>query len=1047
MKNPGASKSVMPALPSFTIDRPRLFALIDANAHGAIWLHGPPGAGKTTLARSYARHAGVAPLFVNTMREAVTLPGLINALSASYAQTSLAQTALPVMEANSSERADAFAQHYFEALADAVDGCALVILDDLHRSSNPDVFNAVAAGMTQCAGRLMIIVTSQHLPDATFAEPLARGQLTIVGRPQLALDEEEATALAAKLAGNLSDTKETATRLLASTGGWAAGVMLGLQYAGASNVPTDAAHEPTTTLLARYAKASLPEQALAGLAVLRELATIPDAALDAHPDGTVVREALARLAARGLFVDQEATTPSAWRLHDLLKEALRPNRQEACDAHAWAQALAQAQQPLAAAKLATGAKDFAGALQFCAQHAPQIAAQHPNQLLELAAELEQRGFTHASLSYWAAHTAARTDRALADTWAERAYTQASEAQDWPATLSVVALMLIERADEFSDTTGYERWGERLEALEPSLRDISAEDRFTLLTAQAALFQLRGKPDPTNIQQLMEAVHAETARDADAWLEGARLCLSGLLARTEMARASEFSKRTNSSKLISSANVRQVTKWLSYTGFVHFYSSEFLEAKVLFEKAHDSAVQTGEPSLAGTCIVHLIRTNLELGEVEEAHRLGLALLPKLAACSPWTQIQANIFIGRTLLRRESFLQARDSLERAAEVMKWGSILVSRAPIWFVEKIQSHVALREFDEAVDLAAQYSSHYAGNEALYGKALGEMVRALKYDSENDSRIYSALESGFAYAQQLGFKVFFRSLPKQAALLCGLALERKIAVPFVRDVVRTRKLDAPENAPEQWPWRVWIQLLGGFRIQLESEPLQLSGKVAAKPLELIKLLASNRNMTLQQDAICGALWPDTHELNAARKNLESTVSRARKLIGEDAIRVADGRVSLDIAITGSDVQTLGFVCRRLSVLPRTLAPSLDVSFHVNRLQEAHKGEFLPGEDGSPWMEATRQQIRGSFVHSVTHLAAVLSQDQRSAEAIALLEQAVGREPLAEDLYGHLMRAYMAEGRRAEALHVYRRCKQFLSVILGVSPSTQTEKIRSELLL
>jgi LuxR family transcriptional regulator, maltose regulon positive regulatory protein len=1046
MTKPGASKSALPALPAFTIERPRLFALIDANAHGAIWLHGPPGAGKTTLARSYAHRVSAVPLFINTAREAVTLAGLVNALSASYAQSGLKQAALPVMEANSSERADAFAEHFFDALAQAVAGRAVVILDDLHRASNPEVFAALATGIAQCAGRLMLIVTSQHLPDATFAEPLARGQLTIIGRPQLALDEEEATALAGKLASN----KETAARLLASTGGWPAGVMLGLQYANASNVPTDAAHEPTTALLARYAGLSMSPEALRALAVLRHLPTIADAALDAHADGPAVREALSRLAARGLFVEFEPTANErAWRLHDLLKEALRTGAPAAAGFTDWAQALAAAQQPLAAARLAMTGGDFAAALRDCAQHAQQIAAQHPAELIELANDLHQRGLRHPNLSYWAARAAIRTDRAAADAWADHAYTQACEDQYWPLALATVALMLIERADEFSDTAGFERWGERLGELESNLQNLSAQDRFTLLTAQAALFQLRGKPDLQNIEQLMMAVHEGIAHSADAWLAGARLCLSSLLSRSEDIRAGEFAKRVTAERMLGQADPSELAKWYYTVGFSHFNVLEFSQAQEFFQHGQEFAEKAGESSLTVTCSSALIRTYLELGDLEKAYQLGLAIQFSLSICSPSAQVLVNIVLGRVFLRKEAFLAARESLDKAVEVMSWGDIPASRFPVWFVERVQCHLSLREFDEAVALAERYSALYSGNEALYGKALAEMARAFQYDAQADSGIYAALERGFGYAQQLGFKVFLRSLPKHAAYLCGLALERKVAVPFVRDVVRMRKLPAPENANEQWPWKVWTQLLGGFQVVLDGAPLQLSGKVAAKPLELVKLLASSRNMTLQQDAICAALWPDTclTDLAAARKSLESTVARARKLIGEEIIKVADGRVALDSEVTGCDVQALHYVCKRLTVLPKTVTPSLDLSFHVNRLHEAHKGELLPGEDTGTWIEATRQQVRSTFVHAAGYLATVLSTGQRNAEAIAMLEQAVGREPLAEQLYGQLMKAYMAEGRRAEALQTYRRCKQYLSIVLGVNPSPQTEQVRASLLL
>jgi LuxR family transcriptional regulator, maltose regulon positive regulatory protein len=202
----------------------------------------------------------------------------------------------------------------------------------------------------------------------------------------------------------------------------------------------------------------------------------------------------------------------------------------------------------------------------------------------------------------------------------------------------------------------------------------------------------------------------------------------------------------------------------------------------------------------------------------------------------------------------------------------------------------------------------------------------------------------------------------------------------------------------------------------------------------------------VQQDAICAALWPDTRDLIAARKNLESTVGRARKLVGEEVIKVADGRVALDTAVVGCDAQVFSYTCGRISGLPKTASASLDLSFYVTRLQEAYKGEFLPGEDAS-WVEAARQHLKNIFVRGTSHLCSVLEIAQRYSEVIELLEQAVGREPLAEELYGRLMQAYVLEGRRAEALHTYRRCKQCLSLILGMPPSPRIERIKVELAL
>jgi DNA-binding SARP family transcriptional activator len=48
---------------------------------------------------------------------------------------------------------------------------------------------------------------------------------------------------------------------------------------------------------------------------------------------------------------------------------------------------------------------------------------------------------------------------------------------------------------------------------------------------------------------------------------------------------------------------------------------------------------------------------------------------------------------------------------------------------------------------------------------------------------------------------------------------------------------------------------------------------------------------------------------------------------------------------------------------------------------------------------------------------------------------------LAEEFYQGVMRCHAATGRIAEGIAVYRRLRQTLSVVLGLKPSTRTEKL------
>jgi LuxR family transcriptional regulator, maltose regulon positive regulatory protein len=49
---------------------------------------------------------------------------------------------------------------------------------------------------------------------------------------------------------------------------------------------------------------------------------------------------------------------------------------------------------------------------------------------------------------------------------------------------------------------------------------------------------------------------------------------------------------------------------------------------------------------------------------------------------------------------------------------------------------------------------------------------------------------------------------------------------------------------------------------------------------------------------------------------------------------------------------------------------------------------------------------------------------------------------VAEEVYRRLMSCYVRSGRPAEALRVYRRCQEMLSLVLGIAPSAETDALR-----
>ncbi len=64
---------------------------------------------------------------------------------------------------------------------------------------------------------------------------------------------------------------------------------------------------------------------------------------------------------------------------------------------------------------------------------------------------------------------------------------------------------------------------------------------------------------------------------------------------------------------------------------------------------------------------------------------------------------------------------------------------------------------------------------------------------------------------------------------------------------------------------------------------------------------------------------------------------------------------------------------------------------------------------------------------------------------MAIYRRGIDLDMLAEPLYRRLMQCHHCHGSDAEAIEVYRHCRQALSVVLGARPGAETEALRQQL--
>ena len=246
----------------------------------------------------------------------------------------------------------------------------------------------------------------------------------------------------------------------------------------------------------------------------------------------------------------------------------------------------------------------------------------------------------------------------------------------------------------------------------------------------------------------------------------------------------------------------------------------------------------------------------------------------------------------------------------------------------------------------------------------------------------------------------------------------------------------------EGWPWRVRIHTLGHFAVSINDNLLTFPTRAQRKPLELLKALIALGGHGVGISVLTGYLWPDM-EGDAAQNAYNVALHRLRRLLGDnDMFDVQEGSLSLDPQRVWVDTNAFERLVGEIDMLAQAPNTGDAIALEVlaMRMLKLYPGHFLH-DDEAPWAIACRERLRSKFLRAGSVIGARLEGAQLLDEAANLYRRALEQDALAETFYRGLIRCLKARGHVAEALDAYRRCRDILSVTLGVEPSAETQAL------
>jgi DNA-binding SARP family transcriptional activator len=241
----------------------------------------------------------------------------------------------------------------------------------------------------------------------------------------------------------------------------------------------------------------------------------------------------------------------------------------------------------------------------------------------------------------------------------------------------------------------------------------------------------------------------------------------------------------------------------------------------------------------------------------------------------------------------------------------------------------------------------------------------------------------------------------------------------------------------------VTVRLLGALQITTPSGELRSGLRASAREL-LAYYLVHPDGASLEQAV--EAMWPDT-ELGRERERFWTALGNLRSLLRKatgaselKAIERHGDRYRADPTVFAVDLwrfQTALATARHAQLDPA-------VATALAEAGEAYGGVLL---DGAPyaWVEVPREELRRRAVDALARLAELRQAAGDPEGALGALEQAIGADPVAEELYRRVMRLEAELGRLDAVRRTYRLLARRLAD-LDVDPDPETEQLVAELL-
>jgi ATP/maltotriose-dependent transcriptional regulator MalT/DNA-binding SARP family transcriptional activator len=1063
------AKTTRPSLTGI-LPRDRLFAALDAaRSKSVIWLTGPPGCGKTTLAASYLERTKLPSLWYQIDEGDADVASFFYYLGLAAGELRRKPALrLPQLAPEYHAGIAPFARRYFQALHAHLGAPFALVLDGYHEVPTQSLFHeAIRIALSETPPDCCFTLISRSDPPPIMARLRANQAMEVIGWHDVRLTQQESNAIVCQRGHTLPE--HALTELYARTQGWAAGLILTLEQVVGRDSIEDVADLSTPQLVFDYLAGEVFQKTdtrtqtfLLNTAYVPQMTAGMATSMTGEADAGAI---LAHMHSNNYFVTLKQAKPQpVYQYHPLLREFLLSRVEEAFSKETRSALKRQAAMLLEqqdsisdCVSLLREIADWERMVQVIRKHAEAMlnrgmAETLAQWVVALPKEVQQQ---NPWTLYWVAvarmHASPRESRILHEQAFDLFRAQAEP--DVMGQLLTCSGAMDAILYELDDFTLLDRWIPIMDLLlKQHPESLSHPAGLRLVTSLLTSMVIR-QPHHPDLEKWVECAYRASVGQNDPNLR--------MLVEPRVAIAIiwgghypkawaviEGMRRVSAQHEISpfALNMLKVAEAMYF-----MLTAQHDECLKAVREGIDIERTAGVSVASHQLLAFGAGGALTCGDLDTAKQLldEFANQPSPAArCdlslyhlfSTW-----HAMLSGDSLR--SFQQQKLALRAAVEVgCPYFEVLCRLATAHVLYESGEHSnAMAQFQQIYDLGRSMNNRlleYTGW-MCYAQV------ALEDGRRKRSGLW-ALREALKIGKPRNYSAFTLWRPETLARVMSRALEARVETDYAIAIIRRRglTLDAAQFALSIWPWRFKVHTMGEFRLFRDNVPDVPSGRAQKRPIDLLKVLIAEGGRQVSEVRITEALWPRI-DGDSAHRSFTSALHRLRRHLGEDrALVLSEGKLSLDGRFVWTDTWAFEQLTAQIDQSVRGGRERVDglrASVLAERLLELYAGPFLSAESDETWTDKLRQRMRNRFVRAAGDITRWWQQAGETEHAVDYLHRTLDVDDLAEGMYRQLMQFLSALGRRAEAVELYARCRSALAR-LGVEPSVETRQLYEKLL-